>query len=260
MVLPSSFSSSRLVRLLSAWTHQEVGPAEHDLAQRLSPWLGVFDAVNLHAAHQTIKASGQEPGVAPTEDSARALVQALERLHQTLSQAIHERTSPAPAPKPARLSRFQSAHSPLAEEPELSWPVFKQRYQALQHLMDTRVNALRGQVRQALFGATPALRQLATLDVALGATLDARAEKLLPKVPSLLEKRFEQLRQAQASATESPPEGADPVSALLAAPAPPWQAGFRQDMQDVLLAELEVRLQPLAGLIEAFKNEVKSSP
>lgn len=260
MVLPSSFSSSRLVRLLSGWTHPTVGPAEHDLVQRLSPWLGVFDAVNLHAAHQTLKAAPSDPGTAPTEASAAALAQSLDRLRQTLVQAIQERTSPAPAPKPARLSRFQSHARAPTEEPELSWPVFKQRYQALQHLMDTRISALRGQVRHSLFAATPTLRQLATLDVALGTTLDTRADKLWPKVHSLLEKRFEQLRQAQASAPDSPPDGPDAVSALLAAPAPPWQAGFRQDMQDLLLAELEVRLQPLQGLIEAFKNEVKSTP
>ena len=35
---------------------------------------------------------------------------------------------------------------------------------------------------------------------------------------------------------------------------------FGKEMQEVLLAELEVRLQPVVGLIEAFSNEVKKHP
>jgi hypothetical protein len=34
-----------------------------------------------------------------------------------------------------------------------------------------------------------------------------------------------------------------------------WLAGFRKELQDALLAELDVRLQPTVGLIEAFSNE-----
>jgi hypothetical protein len=35
---------------------------------------------------------------------------------------------------------------------------------------------------------------------------------------------------------------------------------FGKELQEVLLAELEVRMQPVVGLIEAFSNEVKKCP
>ena len=35
-----------------------------------------------------------------------------------------------------------------------------------------------------------------------------------------------------------------------------WLANFRDELLEALLAELDVRLQPAMGLIEAFSNEV----
>jgi hypothetical protein len=54
-------------------------------------------------------------------------------------------------------------------------------------------------------------------------------------VPVLLEKRFEQLRTA-------PPQDK-------------WQTVFSRDWQVILLAELDERLQPVVGLIEALTSE-----
>ncbi len=44
------------------------------------------------------------------------------------------------------------------------------------------------------------------------------------------------------------------------APAPAdWPAAFTQDWQQVLLAELDLRLQPVAGLLAALNNETSLS-
>ena len=80
-------------------------------------------------------------------------------------------------------------------------------------------------------------------------TLGVREQRLLSSVPVFLERRFEHLRKAQ---TQDDP--------LLWRQPGGWLHTFNQEVQDALLAELEVRLQPALGLIEAFSNEVKKHP
>ena len=75
--------------------------------------------------------------------------------------------------------------------------------------------------------------------------LGARAQQLLSSVPLLLKDRFEQLRRQQAGDTpDAPPPGA-------------WLDTFAGEFQEALRAELELRLQPVAGMIEALGNEVR---
>jgi len=62
----------------------------------------------------------------------------------------------------------------------------------------------------------------------------------LSTVPLLLEKHFERLRKAN---RETP--ASDDA----------WLAEYCKDMQSVLLAELNLRLQPVEGLLEALRNE-----
>jgi hypothetical protein len=99
---------------------------------------------------------------------------------------------------------------------------------ALQHHMGLKIATLRAQVRQVLAHGAAPLRQLAALDAAWEHMLAAREQKLLATVPTLLEKRFEHLRGTGELARYAP------------------------EQQTVLLAELNVRLLPVVGLVEAF--------
>jgi hypothetical protein len=94
--------------------------------------------------------------------------------------------------------------------------------------METRLAPLRARVRAALSGTSPALRQLAALDAVLEGALLVRERHLLSKVPLWLEQHLERSRRAAA----------------------PSDAGPR--VQDTLLAELDLRLQPIEGMIEAL--------
>jgi len=112
------------------------------------------------------------------------------------------------------------------------------------------VEALRERVRDALLFASPQLAQLAELDALMQRMLGAREQKLLSGLPVLLQGRFEQLRQLHAD------------TALLAE-ADDWQQGFGQEFRQALLAELDIRLQPVTGMIEALRTseaiDVRSS-
>lgn len=105
----------------------------------------------------------------------------------------------------------------------------RQRCVSLQRSMQAATGRLRGRLRDMLCQASPELARLAEVDAVMEQTLSPREQSLLATVPALLGQHFERLRAA----------------ALL--------ARFHQDMQDVLLAELDVRFQPIEGLLAALR-------
>ena len=82
--------------------------------------------------------------------------------------------------------------------------------------------------------------------------------KLLGKVAKLLEKRFAQaLKQhikQQAEARAMVTTEADHTVST-AVPPGSWLMAFRQTLRTALLAELDTRLQPALGLLEAFESQ-----
>ena len=51
-------------------------------------------------------------------------------------------------------------------------------------------------------------------------------------------------------------DAAPPADAAAAVAPAAWLADFHEELKRVLLAELDLRLQPTVGLIEALRNEV----
>jgi hypothetical protein len=77
---------------------------------------------------------------------------------------------------------------------------------------------------------------------------------LLSKTPVLLGKRFQQLFKEHQQKLADTQQTDNPVSWMQAGG---WLARFCKDMQMLLLAELELRLQPAMGLIEAFTQDTQ---
>jgi hypothetical protein len=216
--LQSTFSSSRLVRLLGVDRRPLAEPAGMDVAERLGLWLNAFDAIGLQAAHQSIRAID---AAAPRERSGAAaprpdsLAGDLQKLRASLAQAIAQ---------------------PVDDDGTLA--PFQQRHQKLQRDMELQIAPLRDHVRQVAGRASPRLRQLAALDAVLERALTAREQEVLPTVRAHLQRRFQHLRRTQ-------PQDAEPGA---------WLDTFRQEWRQALLAELDVRLEPVAGLVDALHN------
>jgi hypothetical protein len=113
-----------------------------------------------------------------------------------------------------------------------------QRCLDLQRRMETAIEPFRAHVRQVLAAASPRLAQLATLDASFEQMLGGREQRLLSGVPAFLKARFEQLRQTHPDT---------------------WPAPFELELQQALKSELELRLQPVTGLIEALA-QASASP
>lgn len=251
LVLRSNFSSSRLVRLLGDGMPALAELPRQDFAERLGQWLNVADAIALHAAHQSIQAMAPARALrarADRTDHASALNAEFQRVRATLAKAIQTPPDTGTALKrhrhalPASVLPVDAEATPAA--PDISFAPFQQRYQEHQRRMEMSVEALRGHVRQTLASATPALAQLAALDAVLDPLLGGREQKMLATVPAFLERRFDQLRQQYPAEPDAP------------AAAPGWLVSFEPTFQATLLAELDVRLQPVLGMIEALSNSV----
>lgn len=135
-----------------------------------------------------------------------------------------------------------------------------QRYQLFyvnqQRDIAARVEKLRSHIRAAVSGRSSRLARLAVLDATLEATFSAPTRKLFAEVPKLLGKRFEYLYQAHQQ-TIAVRQAED---SLLSSRQPEgWLEQFADEMQGSLLAELDARLQPVLGLMEALDEEVESS-
>lgn len=237
----STFAPSPLVRLLGESAGVDVAPSGMDFAERLALWLNAFDAIRLQAVHQAVGPVAAARAARPLARAADALAQDLQRVRGALAKAIAldplELALLAPAALPRRGA--QAADAAPEREPAASYAPYRERHLELQRQLEMMVAPLREHVRQAVARASARLRQLAVLDAALEETLAAREQALLPAAAALLEPRFRQLRDA-----------GDPH----------WRPAFEQHWRDALLAEVDLRLQPAAGLIEALRNESNRQP
>ena len=222
-------SDRLLVRQLAGWMPDGPAAPRQDVAERLGQWLNVNEAIALRATQAAVAAAGAAAArrATPHPDLPLlhiALQRELQRTRAVLTQSITAR---------------DPAHPPDPSDPDTEWALHHHRLNDLQRRMELSVEALRAHVRQALAQATPELAQLAALDAALEPLLAGREQRLLSGLPVLLKARFAALRAQAAQAPDTATEGQR------------WLHTFANEFEQVLLAELDLRLQPVMGLIES---------
>lgn len=240
-------NSSSLVVLLQQWTQKACAPSTQDVAEHLSQWLGPVDAVRLGGALHSIE-SGLRKGPGQALDVV-AMEAACQAARTEVTQLI---TAP---PAPARPVRGRADNTPVEEpdpEVQVDFALHAARYLALQKQMETRLAALRARMRQWLSKEGGPLLQLAALDAVMEQMLGAREQRLWASLPGHLEKRMAQRLQAHQRALLASSQDDEPRRWRQAGG---WLWAFDQDMQALLLAEMQVRLQPITGLLEAARNE-----
>ncbi|MCF8159519.1 MAG: DUF3348 domain-containing protein [Polaromonas sp.] len=221
----TSFHSASLVRVLadlSLLDAVEPGPA---FAEKLGLWVDFTDAIALSAVHSAGTASPPGTRGEVAAGARMDLGKAFASVQAGLVNSIGRAQLELPAPE---------ADAP--SDPALDYEPYRRHYLAQQREFELKLRPLRTRAREVLGRSSARLRKLAALDAALDDILFEREGKLLLKLPSLLEKRFKQLRKTQQPAND-------------------WLPGFCQEMQTVLRAELDLRMQPVLGLIEACDQD-----
>lgn len=245
----ATFNRSALVRLLSEVAPETSDP-KYDFGERLGQWLDFSDALTLSSV--LTSSTGALPA-ARQRPAAAGMTEQLARLRQSLSDAIlNDGVFTA---EPARV-RFPTPLPQATADSAADFSPYHRYYLAHQRDMGAAIAALRSNARKALAALSPAHKQLAQLDIAFENILTARERNLLASIPLLLAKRFAQRYQDHrdtlaADAGDDPADWTQPGS---------WLEAFCQDTQAVLLAELELRLKPVAGLIAALGAASDNTP
>ncbi|SAK46051.1 hypothetical protein AWB75_00877 [Caballeronia catudaia] len=223
----TAFSGPALVRLLAHFADLDVHEPAQSLSDRLSQWLGWTDAIALSTA-----LASDPPAVSGARSVARNVEEECVRVRTSLAGALAREDA-------AAHRRHRAAAQPVTDQPAADYADYRQRYVSLQQAMDTDIGALRTRLRSTLAARSPDMARLAVVDAVMEQALSARERSLLAHVPALLGKHFERLKRAHAAAEATPPNA--------------WLEVFRKDLQSVLLAELDVRFQPIEGLLAALR-------
>ncbi len=248
------FNSSRLTRFLTENAMIDAAHVTDDVGQKLGDWLNFRQAIALHGVlNPEQPTAAQQPAHLRRAGvmTAEALTRHVDKVRAQLEQSIAQG-----APSGSGLARIDMPPAELDEpiEPKTAFEPYRRFYAAHQRQMEVSIHTLRSQVRGQLNKSAPSLQQLAMLDAAFENILSEREAVLLGKVSKLLEKRFAQaLKQHIKQQAEPPADGADAASATTVSPMA-WLLPLRQAMRTALLAELDARLQPVLGLLEAFNQ------
>ena len=226
------------------------GESKQAFAERLGQWLDCSDAIVLHAAHSATNPPAAQCAARPT--AILAVGDELARVRTALVGSITKSCSPGDGETRLKWPTPSGGATIAASDSASAFAPYRRFYVAHQGDMEQRIGALRRSVQKTLARASATLRQLATLDAALDQVLGARERQLLALIPVLLEDRFEQLLAGHRQSLGDPAPADDPAL---------WPGGwlerFGKELQAILLAELDLRLQPVTGLIEAFGNEAE---
>lgn len=251
-------NSSSLVRFLTENAMIDAVQVGEGVGQRLGDWLHFRQAIALHGVlhpeqpPEPIPAHQQRAALIPPQ----ALAAYVEKIRAQLAESVTQG-----APAGSGLARIDMPAAVLDDpiEPKTAFEPYRRFHSAHQRQMESTLRNLRAQLRLQLSKRGSSGQQLAALDAAFENILAERESALLAKISKLLEKRFAQALKAHmlavakadadaadTEATTRKPPRVDPSS---------WLMPMRQNLRQALLAELDTRLQPALGLLEAITSE-----
>ena len=239
-------TGSTFIRALAALNDVPASEAPDAFAQRLAHWFDWTHAFSLSAALSDAAVRSDVPAFGGSGALA-ADEREFARVRSALAKIIAD--APAGGAEPRRIDRpLAGAVAPTGMPADFA--TYRQRYTKCQLAMETQIVPLRRRLRSTLADRSPALAKLAELDSVMEQVVGAQERALLATVAGRLEARFEQLRgpHLDAASPDAPSRTA------------PWLERFRQEMRGLLLAELDLRLQPVEGLLEACRKSNPNRP
>ena len=250
--------ASRLVRCLSEMGISGAPTLPDHFSDQVGSLLGLTGSVTLSKMLGELS----RPAFKPTEATPAAIREAFMVERSALVRDIVKRFKIGDGPKRNRLPGANAFHANCMHTDAFSmgggeaapncaaaFAPYRKQYVAIQNRLDHSCQRLRSKTAQSIAGLSPALAGLAALDRGLGDVLVHRQQQVLSRIPSLLESRFNHLLCKHWQVFPAGPEAADLAAWMVPEG---WVTLFCRGMQDMLMAELEFRLQPVLGLIESM--------
>lgn len=221
-----------LARLLARMTGREAALPMHSPAERLGDWLEWQRAVTLSRAMDDDPDAGS---VDASDGGDERLAAECHRLRAALADAIADEARDWTLPLHPRRGGDGSGASAGAG-------AVQRHCRNLQRDIQAATGRLRGELREQLARREGDAARLAAVDAVMEGLLAPREHALLDPVVPMLVARFESLHARHG-------EGAANAPAAAA-----WRANFRSEARQVLLAELDLRFQPIEALLAALGN------
>ena len=199
---------------------------QHNFAERVGELLGLSGSLALSNAPLKVKGTHK----VKNDNGVQALF--LEQ-HSQMLQFIANCFDRSDSRK-----RFQLPI--VTEETEKPMAEFKRFYINVENELAGQVFRLHALIKDAVSDISPSLKQLCTLDTALNETINSNIRKAFNSIPYHVEQRFHYWQQQIFESFDVA------------------MASFSQELKQLLITELDARLQPTYGLVEAVNEQVST--
>lgn len=232
-------ASPRLLRFIAGLGLARPEVSREHFTQRLGALFDLQDSIAIAAVHGGLGRTGL--AAPPPGDVTRLFLEGRGAILGSAARAFD--------PQGGARIRFPHADpdDPAAHAASMEVEPYLSFYRAQQSEAEHRVRRLQLQVREAIAGLSPQLDQLCALDAVLARSMGARTRGFFSTIPRLLQSHFENLL------ANYRPVGADQREADAL-----WRQAiqqYRRDMRGMLLAEIDTRLLPVTGLVEAVEAQ-----
>lgn len=244
---------TRLVRFLADLAVADSAISHRNFAERLGRLVNFSDSMKLSEIHEKLASFSFEPIPVRTQTLREEVV----RVRMSLVQSIAK--SFVPGAESGHL-KMPSLNAEVSLDKLATFDPYHRLYASHQREFEYKIQSLQLRVSDEVSGVSPELAKLAVLDESVRDILSAYTRKNLAIIPRLLGKRFDFLLQEYTSlqdksdAHSNDNQSDEEVVNMWTQPNG-WLGRFLNEMQGLLLAELELRLLPVLGLIEAADEQ-----
>ncbi len=245
---------SRLVRLLSDLNVSDVEVSQSHFSERFGQLVDLSGSITLSGMLGELSAVSFQP----TGISTKAIKDEFLRVRTALVHSIAKSFVPSVGrlPTPAKFHShckltgvYTATRSESPKNHAAAYEPYRNFYMARQGDLAVKIQHLRAHIRDSISGLSPELAQLSSLDTGLGDVLSVRTRELFAVVPKLLGTRFGRLLHEHWQELPSKPVASDLEPWMKPGG---WISKFCGEMRELLLAEIEIRLQPVLGMIDAL--------
>jgi len=252
---PTLSDRSRLVRLLTGMSDSKFSDGDYNLAEQLGRIISLSDSISLSRALGQLSRAGVDIPISETSENAdsnasietqvvqKDVLESREKMMRTIINSFADQTDSSGIQLPS-VSTGTKAEALKTYDP------YQRFYSMHQAEMAGSVQTLRLRIRASISDVSEELRQLAELDRIINDSISAHNSKLFNVTPKLLQQRFKELLSAHQQ-SQGAKDTTEPTDWLQAGG---WLTVFYKELQELLLAELDVRLQPILGLLEALND------
>lgn len=260
--------AARLPRRLSRVGVSAAPVAPESVSERIGSLLDLTASVSLSKALGGLDGLGFDAnpttsGQTTSDQTASDVIKkAVVEEHARLASHIVARFRPQAGSSRNKLPTLTEFHANCMDRDSFSIPMepdtpncsaafspYRKTYLATQGKLDIACHRLRLNTARAVARLSPDMNRIASLDNTLGNIFYHGQQQSFSRIPILLETHFGHLLSGQWKTLSRKNPEADDLAPWFAPGG--WVILFCERMRDLLLAELELRLQPVLGLVES---------